>query len=305
MRHGCEIFEGKLRVSQEEVCPITVFISPDEEERKYLVNQMKIDEHTLQSALDPDELARLEFEPDHIAIIFKIPKKYVAEDQFLFRVNSIGAFLFQDRLIFVVSDEAILHDQTKMIKVPSLHSMILKLLYLSIFHFREHLKIITMISDEIQNKINQAMENRYLINLFSLQKSLVYFQNFIGSNSVLIDKLKNNSAKIGFSPEEAETLDDISVENNQCYKQAEIYTNILASLMDARASIVSNNLNVLMKTLNIITIGIMVPTLVVSIFSMNVQIPLQSHPLAFFIVLFLSLMSVALFMLLWRYRNKL
>ncbi len=109
---------------------------------------------------------------------------------------------------------------------------------------------------------------------------------------MLIEKLQNNAAKIGFTPGALEFLDDIIIENNQCHEQAEIYSNILASLMDARASIVSNNLNVLMKTLNIITIGIMVPTLVVSIFSMNVGIPLPKHPLAFWIIMGLAATSI-------------
>ena len=117
------------------------------------------------------------------------------------------------------------------------------------------------------------MENKYLINLFSLEKSLVYYLNAINSNGVLIEKIRHNAARIGFTQEKMELLDDIIIENNQCYRQAEIYSNILASLMDARVSIVSNNLNVLMKTLNIITIAIMVPTFVVSRFSMNVKIP--------------------------------
>jgi len=303
MRYGCEIFEGKLRDTQDENAPVTIYVNPSEEEKKFLVNQMKIDEHTLQSALDPDELSRLEYEPEHIAIIFKIPRNYAVENQFMFKVNSIGAFLYHNRLILVVSDETFIQDHIRIIKVTTLRSVILKLLYRSIYHFREHLKIITTISDDIQYKINQAMENRQLINLFSLQKSLVYYQNSIGSNGVLIEKIKYNALKIGYTNEDIETLDDIAVENSQCYKQAEIYSNILASLMDARVSIVSNNLNVLMKNLNIITIGIMVPTMVVSIFSMNVRIPLGTHPHAFVIIMGMALFSVFLFFFLWRYRR--
>ena len=87
--------------------------------------------------------------------------------------------------------------------------------------------------------------------------------------------MKHNAAKIGFTPENLEFIDDMIIENSQCYEQAEIYSNILASMMDARVSIVSNNLNWLMKTLTIITIAIMLPTLVVSIFSMNVPFPGQ------------------------------
>ena len=104
-------------------------------------------------------------------------------------------------------------------------------------------------------------------------------------------------------PDHLEILDDIIIENNQCYTQAEIYSNILAGLMDARVSIVSNNLNMLMKTLNIITIGIMVPTLVVSAFSMNVSIPMQHNPLAFWIIMGLAIFSVIVFMLFWKFKK--
>jgi len=95
-------------------------------------------------------------------------------------------------------------------------------------------------------------------------------------------------------------LDDLIIENSQCYRQAEIHSNILASLMDARASIVGNNLNVLMKTLNIIMLGIMLPTLVVSIFSMNVPIPGQGHPLSFWLIIILALSSVGAMMIFWK-----
>ena len=160
-----------------------------------------------------------------------------------------------------------------------------------------------MISDELETKINTSMENKYLINLFTLEKSLVYYLNAINSNNFVIEKIKLNSQKLNLSKNDLELLEDIIIENNQCYKQAEIYSNILAGMMDARVSIVSNNLNVLMKTLNIITIGIMVPTFVVSAFSMNVKIPLAAHPYAFWFVMLLSIFSVLIFIFIWKYKK--
>jgi len=303
MRREYQILDHKLVEAQGEHCPITIFINPEENEKKYLIEGLKIDEHTLASALDPDELSRLEFEPEHVAIIFKRPRNYSGAEQFFFRVSSAGAFLFKDRLIIVVSEDVPVLDKTQMARVHSLGDLILKLIARSIIHFREHLKIISMISDELQSAINTAMGNVQLINMFTLQKSLVYYVTSINSNGVLLEKLKNNATKIGLSSEEIEVLDDILIENNQCYRQAEIYSNILASLMDARASIVSNNLNALMKTLNIITIAIMVPTFVVSAFSMNVGIPLSRHQYAFWIIMALAIFSVLTFLLFWRYRR--
>ncbi|MFH0989289.1 MAG: magnesium transporter CorA family protein [bacterium] len=293
------ISEGRI-IETETDGPILLYINPEESEKRVLVDEFGVDEHTLTSALDPDELSRIEFEPTHTAIIFKRPKNYSARDHFVFKVGSTGLFHFKDKLIIVLAEDLPLFEAKQFQKITTLNEVALRLIYRSIFHFLEHLKIFNMISDELERKINKSMENKYLLNLFTLEKSLVYYLNSINSNAVLIEKLKHNSAKLMLNTEEMEYLDDILVENNQCYRQAEIYSNILASLMDARASIVGNNLNVLMKTLNLITIMIMTPTLVVSVFSMNVPIPLQERTYAFWIILTLALASVGVVMYIWR-----
>ena len=294
------IVQNRVVPSELELSPILVFTNPDEREKKYLIEELKIDEHTLASALDPDELSRLEFEPNHTAIIFKRPRNYSGKDKLLFKVDSCGVFLFKDRLILVQTEDLPLFEGKQFTNIQTLTETMLKLLYRTIFHFLEHLKVITMITDELERKINKAMENKYLLNLFTLEKSLVYYLNSINSNGGLIEKLKNNSVKLGFTTGEIELLDDLIIENNQCYRQSEIHSNILASLMDARASIVGNNLNVLMKTLNLITISIMVPTLVVSIFSMNVPIPGQAHQHSFWLIMVLAIASVGAMMLIWK-----
>lgn len=292
MRTRYTIVNRKLVAADSDSCEVTMFVNPDEMERKYLLSDLKLDEHTLASALDPDEISRMEFEPEHVAVIFKRPKNYSAEEQFLFKVGSVGAYLFKERLVIVTADDSGLIEDIPQIPAFSPGGLILKMIYRSIVHFREHLKIIARISDELQKKINTALENRHLINMFTLQTSLVYYLNSLNSNGALLEKLRNNAAKIGLTTEELEILDDTLIENNQCMKQAQIYSDILAGLMDARASIVSNNLNVLMKTLTIITIAIMAPTLVVSAFSMNVGIPLSKNPFAFWIIMGLGLLAM-------------
>ncbi|MFA4991916.1 MAG: magnesium transporter CorA family protein [Candidatus Omnitrophota bacterium] len=296
-----QVINEKIVESGEEKSSILVFVKPDESEKRFLIDQLKVDEHTLNSALDPDELSRLEFEANHTAMIFKFPRNYSGKDQFLFKSGTIGAFVFSDMIAIVLAEDIHLFSDGKpVIKITSLHDIILRLLYKSIYHFLEHLKVFNVIADELEQKLSTSMENRYLLNLFTLEKSVVYYLNAINSNGVFTEKLKNNSGKMNFSQEQAELLDDIIVENNQCYKQAEIYSNIFASLMDARASIVNNNLNVLMKTLNIITLSLMVPTLVVSIFSMNVKIPMQEFFHAFSVIMGIAILSVLIFLMLLR-----
>jgi magnesium transporter len=294
------ITDGKVTEIGEGEAPVWVYTAPDEAERRFLIEQLKIDEHTLNSALDPDELSRLEFEPEHVAMIFKRPKHYTAQDNFLFRVIATGVFLFKDRLIIVRADEALLFEGRPFIKIQSVQDVFLKLIYRAISHFVEHLKGINMISNELEQQINTSMENKYLLNLFTLEKSLVYYLSAINSNGVLIDKVRNNAVKLALTQENVEFLDDILIENNQCRGQTEIYSQVLSSLMDARASIISNNLNVRIKALTIITIGIMLPTFIVSIFSMNVHIPIEEYEHAFWIIAGLAAASSAIVAILWR-----
>ncbi|MFB3892106.1 MAG: magnesium transporter CorA family protein [Phycisphaerae bacterium] len=298
------IIDGRLAEADTANGQVHVYISPDESERKRLIDDLKLDEHTLNSSLDPDELSRLEFEPEHVALIFKRPKNYSSEDNFVFKVASTGLFFFKDRLIIVLAEDAPLFEGRQFAKVTSLQDVMLRLIYRSIFHFEEHLKVINMISSQLEHEVNTAMENKHLLNLFTLEKSLVYYLNAISSNAVLIEKLKNSAAKIGFTPENIEFLDDIIIENNQCHEQAQVYSNVLSSLMDARASIVSNNLNRLMKTLTLITITIMLPTLVVSLFSMNVLMPFdKDHPASFWGIATLAAASVLVAVMIFRYKK--
>ena len=302
MLRALKIADGKLTETWPEDAQVLVYVAPDEAEKRHLADDLKVDEHTLSSSLDPDELSRLEFEPEHAAMILKRPKNYSSEDNFVFKVVSTGMFLFKDRLIVVLAEDGPLFEGRPFLKITSLPDLILKMIYRAIFHFEEHLKVINMISSSLEQEINTAMENRHLINMFSLEKSLVYFVNSLNSNAALLEKLRNTAAKIGFTTEEMEFLDDLIIENNQCSKQAEMYSNIIASLMDARASIVSNNLNVLMKTLNIVAIAVMLPTLVVSVFSMNVALPLpqERHLWPFWLVVALAVGSVACVVWVWR-----
>ncbi|MCU0661397.1 MAG: magnesium transporter CorA family protein [Myxococcota bacterium] len=293
-----------VALDSDEGSAISVFVVPDEGERRYLVDALKVDEHTLGSALDPDELSRLEFEPEHLALIFKRPRSYTATDSFFFKTGSTGLFLFKDRLIVVLAENVPMFDGKLFSKVTGVRDAALRLVNRSVFHFLEHLKAITMMTDSLEHKIRTSRGSKYLLDLFTLEKSLVYYLNAIHANTTLIEKLRNSAAKIGFTTEQLEFLDDMLIENSQCYKQAEIYSNILAGLMDARASIVNNNLNLLMRDLNIITIAIMVPTFVVSAFSMNVSIPLQKFPFAFWIIMGLATVSVLGFILLWRRNGR-
>jgi len=255
-----KIENRQILPAEAETPAIWVVVSPNEDEKKWLTENFALDEHDFASAFDPEEPARMELEPDHLALIFKRPKNYSSKDHFMFKVSTMGLFLFKDKLILALSEDINMFSGKYFKQVSGVREVFLKLIYNSIFHFMEHLKVINMIAEEIETKITHSMENRHLLNLFTLEKSLVYYLNAINANSYVIDRLKHNTEKVGLSQKSVEFLDDIIIENNQCYRQAEIYSNIFASLVGARASIVSNNLNILMKNLNAIVIAVAIPS---------------------------------------------
>lgn len=301
-----QIIEGKLIDNGAEKAAVSVYINPDEQERKLLVDNFQIDEHTLTSAMDPDELGRVEFEANHSAIIIKRPKRYSSEDNFLFKISSVGMFLFADRLIIVIADDTQLFDHKSFQKIRSLPDILLKVVHRCIIHFEQHLHVIQQISNELECEVNKAMQNRDLLHMFTLEKSLVYYLKAIGTNGKVIERLKANSAKFNYSAEEVEFLDDVIIENSQCHEEANTYSQVLSSMMDAWVSIVSNNLNILIKNLTLIMIGIMAPTLVISTFSMNVQLPIvqEGTHRSFWIIIFLAVMSIVIVVGIYKTRKR-
>jgi magnesium transporter len=298
-----DILENKLAETEAADAPVLLCIAPDEREQRLLIEEWKLDRHTLTSALDPMELARLEFEPDHIALIIKRPKQYCYEDNFLFKISSVGVFLFREKLILVVAEDTLRFEGRQFLHVESLMDIVLKIIRRSVFHFEEHLGVFGMIADQLEQKINTAMENRLLLNLFTLEKSLVYYLNAISSNGRVMERLKASARRLELSTEQVEFVEDVLIENNQCHEMADIQSHVLGSLAGARASVVSNNLNVLMKTLTLVMIALMVPTLVISVFSMNVQLPVaQEGSLApFWIIVAAAVASAGGVFLAWRW----
>ena len=271
MRANYDIVEGRLLPTDNENSNIQVFIDPDETERMYLVGELSLDEHTLASALDPDELSRVEFEPGHIAVIFKRPKHYSADDNFLFRVSSMGLYLFKDRLIAVLHDDLSIFDQGRDVShiIGGVSELLIRLLARSIAQFLSHIRTINILVNEFETKIETTRDNKYLLYMFKLNQSMTYYLSAISANSALIERLRGYSAKIGFTAEHNELLEDLSVDNAQCYKQAEIYAVILGGLMDARTGVINNNLNMLMKRLTILTVIFLPLNVVASVFGMS------------------------------------
>jgi magnesium transporter len=284
---------GSLLPCEPNQAHIIAYVSPTIDDEAELQEHYNIDYHTLQSSLDPDELSRLELEPDHAAIIFKRPKSFCAGDNFLMKLTSTGIFVYATHLVIVMPDDAPIFEGRVPFPVKSIHDVIVRLLYQATMHFEGHLKAINMLADSLERRINTSLENKFLLNMFALEKSLVYILNSISSNGALLERMKALSEKLGFDGEQVGVLDDLIIENQQCYRRAEIHTQVLGNLMGTRASIVGHNLNQLIKKFTIWTVAIMLASLVVGLFGMNVALPLPMEEAfwAFWVIMILAVIA--------------
>ncbi len=268
MRTDFIISEGKLCAFEGDGT-VQVFITPTSEEKSLLTDAFGIDIHNLDSALDNDEVSRIENDEGALAIFFKRPKNYISSDRLLFQVVNMGLFIFPDKLIAILPDDAPLLEEKYNNRIKDLTDALLRILGSITNHFLSHLKIINMLSDSLENKLTTTLDNHYLLNLFTLEKSLVFFLNGISGNGLVLKRLSNISSRLSFHEDQSDLLEDIIIENQQSLKQAEISSDIHTSMMDARGSIISNNQNQLIKKLTVINVVFMPLNLIAAIGGMS------------------------------------
>ena len=260
---------GRIVQGDEGSIQVEVYIMPDEAERTRLIDEYEMNEHTIASSIDPDETPRIEFEDNHTAVILKYPKNYSADDNFLFRVKSMGIFVFASRVVIIIDEYVPLFTGKIANNVHTVQDVIMKTLLLTIRHFESHLRVINMCSDELEHAIVSSYDGKELLNMFTLEKGLFYYVNALNGNRRVIERMRAAALKLGFTEENIELLEDISIENRQFLDQAEVYSQVLSGMMDARASMVNNNLNVMMKNMNAIMIAIAIPSFIAAVGGMS------------------------------------
>ena len=282
-------------------------VNPKQEELSFLSRQFSIPMDFLMASLDIDERARIEVEDDATLIILKIPVFDETNPDVLYVTLPIGIILLKDRIITVCAKETdILSDfidnKIKHFSTANVHRFILQIFLRTVLMYLQYLKQIHNASNIIQKKVEQASKNQQLIKLLNIEKSLVYFTTSLKSNQLMLERLQK--MKILKMDEENEDLfEDIITESKQAIEMANVYSDILSGMMDAFASIISNNLNIVMKILTLITIILSIPVVFSSLYGMNVKLPFQESPFAFLIVIGSSLV-LALIGILIFIRNK-
>ncbi len=260
----------------------------------------------LQDILDIDEQPRVEMEDDYTMVVMRLPAHDPAQEVSYFTVP-VGIFLFSERIVTICQSDSealsgLVTNRVKDFDVRNRAAFVLRLLGRASIVYLRYLKEINRRSSAIERDLQRSVKNNELVQLLSLQKSLVFFTTSLRSNEIMIEKLKGDRA-LKFRDAESELYEDVMTDNRQAIEMANIYSDILTGMMDAFASVISNNLNMVMKRLTIISIVLMVPTFVVSIFGMNVDLPFQHAPWAFPAVMGLSALTAGASTLLLRDRR--
>lgn len=266
-------------------------ICPTIEETKFLLQELQIPEDFYNDIEDIDERPRIEIENGWFLIIIRVPFK--SNDAKLpFNTAPLGLMFKDDTFVSLCFHETeILSDfvhytQRKKIVIDNHFDLVLKLLLSSSIWYLKYLKQINQRIKLAEDNLEKSIKNEELQALLQIEKCLVFFITSLKGNDILVHRIKNlKNYKDTFDPE---LLEDVEIELRQAEETTNIYNNILTGMMDAYASVISNNLNVIMKRLTSISIILMIPTLIASLYGMNVPNNLQENHLGFWIVLLIS-----------------
>lgn len=281
----------------EEGCWIAL-TAPTAADLMYISMNYQIDIDHLRAPLDEEERSRIEVEDDYTMIIVDIPTTEIRNEKEYFVTIPCGIIITKAIIFTICLEDSPILEGFMDGRVRNFFTFrktrfFLQILNKSAAMYLQYLRIIDKKSDEVEKKLHISTKNQELIELLELEKTLVYFTTSLRSNEIVFERMLKIDA-IKKYPEDEELLEDVIIENKQAIEMADIYSNILSGTMDAYASVISNNLNIVMKILAVITIVMSIPTMVASFWGMNVKVPLANHPYGFAIIIGTSLLVTIL-----------
>jgi len=299
----------ELNISQADNNSWIKLIKPTDEELKQVIERTGCPSDFLTAALDENEHSHIELEDDYMLIIINIPFM-VSKNKF--DTTPIGIIFSSTFFITICLQENKILDyfdkkNSKKFSTAKRANFLFTLLLKNAEHYLRYMRYINTVTDDLELSLRKSMKNQSLFQLFEIERSLVYFITALKDNKVVTEKLlrlqKNKNAKyiISISEDDEELLEDAIIENKQAIEMVEMHSNILGGMMDAFASIISNNLNIVMKFLASITIILAIPTMVASFWGMNVDVPFKDHPGGFvFVIVIAFVISSLSFWGLWK-----
>ncbi len=266
-------------------------VNPSEQVLKTISDKTNIDYDLLLSTLDEEETAHLDSDDDCTMIVIDIPhmqnNEYITIP-FIIIYNKSYYITICTKYTEIIQ---LVLQKNKVIEPHKHVRLTLQLLYAIANSYINYLKRIDNHTKEVEKILHTSMKNKEIFDLLNINKSLVYFSTSLNSNKILLNKL-NRIPEYSKYEDDFELMEDVVIENNQAVEMCSIYRDILSGTMDAFASVISNNLNIVMKVLAIVTLVISIPTLVASFFGMNLILPFQNNPYGFIIVMAISLLIV-------------
>jgi magnesium transporter len=273
-------------------------VNPARDNLPLLARHFNIPFDFLTASLDVDETARIETEDNATLIIIKVPFFDEHNPDLIYITLPIGVIMVGGVLLTVcLKDEILLHDfiegKVKNITTITGHKFILQIILRSLVLYLQYLKQINNAANMIQKKLEQESKNKQLIKLMNLEKCLVYFTTSLKTNELMLERIQKHGI-VQKDDELDDIFEDIVIETRQALEMANVYSDILSGMMDAFASVISNNLNITIKFLTSVTIIVTIPGTIAAFFGMNVRIPFQEHPNGFILVIVTSLiLSIA------------
>ncbi len=291
-------------------------INPTREEVQEVARQIGLPLDFLEYPLDEEESSRIEAEEGCVLIIIRVP--VIRGD--IYDTLPLGIIITENIIVTVCLENIAVLDEFYSSRIKGFYTFkktrfLLQILYKTALQYLRYLRQIDKRSEEIQQRLHRSTRNVELIKLLSLEKSLVYFTTSLRANEIVMEKLLKShlaiepethevdARLIKMYEEDEELLEDVITENKQAIEMSDIYAQILSSTMDAFASVISNNLNMIMKFLTSVTIVLMIPTMLASFYGMNVDLPFQHAKGAFTGIFILSVILSLCVVLIFRKRN--
>lgn len=276
---------------------------PTQEDMDFLEQKLGIPDYFLMDIADTDERARYEFDDGWILIILRIPYVKEVRSRTPYTTIPLGIILNKEVCITVCNFETnmmidfVNYQQKRGAGFTDSVDFVFRLFLSSAVWYLKRLKQISTLVEKAKQNLDRTIDNEDLVNLSRLQDSLTYFTTSIRGNETLLSKLK---FKLPIDELDADLIEDVNIEMNQARETTSIYTNILDSTMDTYANIINNNMNGTMKILTSISIILMFPTLVTSMFGMNLINGMEDKSWGFGLVLVLTSVVTLLFVLYFR-----
>lgn len=307
-KHNNGHLEDDLSIATAEKGSWINVVNPDSDDLQIVSMITEIPTDVLKMALDTEERSRVEIEDDYVFVVINIP---IILETDSYDTLPLGVFITPDFIVTVCLQETDVMKAFTQNKYPLFYTFkktrfLFQILFRTATLFLRYLQQINHRTDDIESILRHSMRNREFFMLLELQKSLTFFASALRGNGAVMEKLlrlrRNQSLHhlLKLYEEDEDLLEDVIIENKQAIEMVEMYSNILMNMSDTFASIISNNLNIVMKFLASITIILSVPTTIFSLWGVNVPLPFQENEWGFFLVITIAMICSAVAVaLLW------